>query len=671
MEQLQPIAWNQVEITGGFWARRIERNRTVTLQAEYEQCRSTGRLDSIKCLYDAEKDHREHNGVFTIDGVLSDNLAEEGIPRPHHYWDSDIAKWMEAAAYSLTEHPDPELEQTLDAIVEDFFNLQQPDGYLNTYYTVVEPGKRLTNVCQMHELYCAGHLIEAAVAYYQATGKDRFLQILCRYADFIDRTFGPNPDQIHGYPGHQEIELALVKLYRVTGEQRYLNLATYFLNQRGKQPFFFDEEAQKTGRDTEEAGPKGILSRSFLNAGPYALFQSHLPLREQKTAEGHAVRVTYMGAGAAAAALENGDESLLAASKTLWNNVVNRRMYITGGIGSQDGCERFNFDYQLPNESAYNETCAAIGMVFWGHSLLQTEPNGRYGDSMERALYNGVISGVSLQGDRFFYANHLASHPGVYEDGIVKNPRMFPERQSWFPVSCCPMNLTRLTASIGGYAYSRTDDCIYTHLYLDSAVTIPCGGTTVHLRQTTGYPFDEKIHLTVETDQPATFTLALRVPGWCNQPSLEINGQSVDCSGLIKNGYLYLTRRFSNDQLLWTLPMQPTLMEANPAVRMDCGKAAIQRGPIVYCLEEIDNGKNLFDICISADTELTSNWEPDLLDGVVTITATAKRRSEKEWKDILYRPVRQDNETIPLKAIPYYAWSNRSVGEMTVWIGLD
>ena len=327
------------------------------------------------------------------------------------FQDSDVAKWLEAVAWSLCQKPDAELEKTADEVIELVAAAQCEDGYLNTYFTVKAPAERWTNLAECHELYCAGHLIEAAVAYYEATGKAKLLEIVERYADHIDRVFGPADYQIHGYPGHQEIELALVKLYRLTGKQNYLELAAYFLNERGKQPYFFEEEARKQGRDPEDGGPKGILGKSFLSQGPYALFQAHLPVREQVTAEGHAVRLAYMGGSMADVAAETGDKSLWQACVRLWDNVTSKRMYITGGIGSQDGCERFNFDYHLPNEESYHETCASVAMVMWGFRMLQVSPDRRYGDVMERALYNGVLSGVSLSVDRFFYANHLASHP--------------------------------------------------------------------------------------------------------------------------------------------------------------------------------------------------------------------------------------------------------------------
>ncbi len=670
----ETISWKSVEITGGFWKKREDTNRMVTLPAEYEQCRVSGRVDSVKCIYHPENDNRPRKGVFTIDGVLEDNMAQGGVPRPHHYWDSDLAKWIEGAAYSLYHHPDPETEEKIDSIVEDFAKLQMEDGYLNTYYTVVEPGKRWTNVYQMHELYCAGHLIEAAVAYYEATGKDRFLKIICKYADYIDTVFGPEEGKIHGYPGHQEIELSLVKLYRLTKESRYLRLAKYFLDERGKQPYFFEEEAKKYGRDVEDRGPKGILGKSFIAKGPYALFQSHLPVREQDTAEGHAVRVTYMACAMADVAAETRDESLWTACSRLWDNVTTKRMYVTGGIGSQDGCERFNFDYQLPNEEAYNETCASIGLVMWANRMLMVSPDGKYGDIMERALYNGVISGVSLKGDKFFYANHLAVHPGVFEDRIITNPRMFPVRQSWFPVSCCPMNLARLTESIGGYVYSRglspdEKDIIYVHLYLENSMKLEVQGQEVRITQKTRYPWDGKISIFVETDLEEEFTIAVRIPGWCHHATAKAGEETLNTQQ-IEKGYLYIRKNWNKAKKLeLDLQLRPFLLESHPSVRMNCAKAAIQYGPLVYCLEEADNGKGLFDIMLNGNCSLNAEFDETLLGGVCVVTADGFRRKQESWRGQLYLPVQEGVEPVRIRAVPYYSWSNRESGEMTVWIG--
>lgn len=668
MGKLSHIPWTAVTMEPGFWKTRQEINETVTLPAEYRQCLETGRVDSVKCLYDPAVETGGKATLVTIDGIFFLDGDKEGPPRPHHYWDSDLAKWMEAAAYSLKNRPSPEVEAQIDAIVEDYEKIQMEDGYLNTYFTTVEKGKRWTNVYQMHELYCAGHLIEAAVAYYEATGKDAFLNMMIRNADHIVRTFGPGEEQIHGYPGHQEIELALVKLYRVTGNRAYLDLSKYFLDQRGQQPHFFQEEARKYHRDVEDGGPKGILGKSFVAAGPYALFQAHLPIRQQKTAEGHAVRLAYMGAAAAEVAGETGDDSLFEAAETLWRNVTQRRMSVTGGIGAQEGCERFNFDYQLPNESAYNETCAAIGLFFWSWRMLDCKIHGKYGDIMDTALYNGILSGVSLTGDRFFYANHLAVHPEMFRDRLFTNPRMFPQRQSWFPVSCCPMNLARLIESLGGYLYGQRENTVFFHSFASSQVetTILDG---LNFRVQTRYPWEGVVAITPQLEKSADFTLALRVPGWCRHFSLSVGSWDVTGEAQVRDGYCYLSRCWQPGEVLtYTMDMTPTLLRAHPLVRMDVNKVAIACGPVVYCLEQTDNCRDVFTLGASDLSQSIVTWEPELLGGVNTITFPGKALSTQGWEDTLYAADKPRWEEVPVKAIPYFTWGNREVDKMTVWI---
>lgn len=667
MDKLHEISWKDVTITGGFWKKRQEINETVTLPAEYRQCKETGRIDSVKCLYDPSVVTSGKASIVTIDGIFFLDDQHEGPPRPHHYWDSDLAKWMEAASYSLLHRPDPKIEKIIDDIVADYQKIQMPDGYLNIYFTVVEPGRRWTNVYQMHELYCAGHLIEAAVAYYEATGKTAFLKMMERNADHIASTFGPNPGQIHGYPGHQEIELALVKLYRVTGEKRYLDLAGYFLDERGKQPYFFEEEAKRFGRDVEDGGPKGILGKSFVAAGPYALFQSHLPIREQKTAEGHAVRLAYMGAGAADVAAETGDRSLFDAAQTLWDNVTRRRMSITGGIGAQEGCERFNFDYQLPNEQAYNETCAAIGLFFWSWRMLQCRMDGKYGDIMDRTLYNGILSGVSLAGDRFFYANHLAVHPEMFRDRLFTNPRMFPQRQSWFPVSCCPMNLTRLIESLGGYLYGEDENAVYLHSFASGQVKVK--SLDVQMDVQTDYPWNGLVKIGLDMPREQTFTVAIRVPGWCDSFRLTCKGMDLEKQAQVRDGYCYIRRLWQpGDVLEYTMVMKPQLVRAHPFVRMDANKAALQCGPVVYCLEQTDNEKDVFTVGVDDLSQAKVTFEPELLGGVNTIALPGRALSTDGWDGELYRTAPKRYENTLIKAVPYFAWGNREVDKMTVWM---
>jgi DUF1680 family protein len=634
--KMNPVVLNHVAIEGGFWGARVETNRTATLPIEYDQLKKTGRLD-----------------VWKLD------WKEGQQPRPHIFWDSDIAKWIEAAAYSLSSHPDPGLEQLIDQAIDLMEKAQQPDGYMNTYFTIVEPDMRWANLRDWHELYCAGHLMEGAVAYFQATGKRQFLDIMCRYADHIDRMFGPGEGQKPGYPGHPEIELGLVKLYRATGEERYLKLSEFFVDERGRQPHYYDLEARQRGED-----PKKFWART------YQYNQSHLPIREQTEVVGHAVRACYLYAGVADVAAETGDETLLAACRRLWENLTQKRMYITAGIGPVHSNEGFTFDYDLPNDTAYAETCASIALVFWAHRMAHLEPDSRYGDVMEMALYNGILSGVSLDGEEFFYANPLAAYPEVNPYAHVSLGQSKHYRRSeWFDCACCPPNLARLLASLGQYVYSAGANEIYVHLYVQSKAELSLGGQAVRIEQQTDYPWDEGVRFTVQPERPARFALALRVPGWCRGAGLKVNGQALDVAAVTHRGYAGIERTWqAGDRVELTLPMPVERMEAHPQVRQDAGRVALQRGPLVYCLEEVDNGPNLADVVIPAGAEFSVAFDPQLLGGVAVIGGEALRRDPQGWQGDLYRPAGSKTTRFTFKAVPYYAWANRQPGEMQVWL---
>ncbi|HHX63607.1 MAG TPA: glycoside hydrolase family 127 protein [Chloroflexi bacterium] len=636
-QPLNPVPLQNVHLEGGFWGPRQEINRTVTLPIEYQQCKETGRIDVVKLSW------------------------KPGDPNPPHpFWDSDLAKWIEAVGYSLSLHPDPALEELVDAVIDDMAAAQQPDGYLNSYFTLVEPQNRWANLRDMHELYCAGHLIEGAIAYYLATGKRKLLDVMCRYADYIATVFGPGDGQKRGYPGHEELELALVKLYRVTGEERYLDLARFFIDERGTQPHYFDIEARERGDDP-----------TAWNHGRYEYNQSHLPVREQTTAEGHAVRAMYLYSGMADVAAETGDETLLAACERLWDNVTTRRMYITGGIGSASHGERFTYDYDLPNDTAYAETCAAIGLVFWAHRMVQLTGEARYADALERALYNGVLSGISLDGKRFFYANPLEVDPQAYtyRADIFGRSALTAERQEWFGCACCPPNIARLLASLGDYVYSSGSGALYLHLYAAGKADLEIDGRPVTVRQETNYPWDGEIRIVVAPEAEQSFALCLRIPAWARSAEVRVNGQTVDIAPRMDRGYARIERVWHNgDVVELSLPMPVERIEAHPAVRVNAGRVALQRGPLVYCLEEVDNGANLPDIVLPKDASLNTEYDENLLGGIVVIKAEGLRRPTDNWTNALYRPVESDAVPVSLTAVPYYAWGNRGPGEMLVWI---
>ncbi|HEY8391735.1 MAG TPA: beta-L-arabinofuranosidase domain-containing protein [Capillibacterium sp.] len=639
----KPLPLRKVKLSGGFWGEKnqLVREKVIPLQWQIlnDEIPSAGLSHVIKNFKIAagEAEGEFHGQVFQ---------------------DSDLAKWLEAVAYSLTTNPDPKLEELADQMIDLIGRAQQADGYLNTYFTLKEPDKRWSNLRDCHELYTAGHFIEAAVAYYQATGKNKFLNQMCKLADHIDKVFGREKGKKPGYPGHEEIELALVKLYRVTGEERYLKLSKYFIDQRGQKPNYFETEAKGRGEQFSAE------SRHF----GLGYYQAHLPVREQATMEGHAVRAMYLLCGMIDVAIETGESALLESARRLWKNVTQKRMYLTGGIGASSYGEAFSFDYDLPNSTAYAETCAAIGLVFVAHRMLQLTPDREYADIMEKALYNGVLSGMSLDGERFFYVNPLAVSPDVctnrHDHSHVK-----PERQKWFDCACCPPNLTRLLTSIGEYFYTVNQDEIYIHLYGNSTAQVG-GDQEVQLTQETAYPWEGKVRITVSTKEPISFTLALRIPGWCRQAQLRVNGEECNLlnHGLV-NGYAKISRRWRNGDLVELMMAMPVeRVYSHPLVAENLGKVALQRGPIIYCLEEIDNGPNLSAIGLPLQSKLTVKYRSDLLGGVTVITGEAVRITGDDWGDSLYANQPPAQVKTEITAVPYFTWNNRGSGEMLVWI---
>lgn len=629
-----PVLFNKVKIKGGFWGPRIETNRRITLPIEYKQLKDTGRIDAWKLKW------------------------KPGMPNePHIFWDSDVAKWMEAASYSLTCHPDKALEKLLDEVIAMMAKAQLKDGYLNTHYIAVEPRKRWTNLRDCHELYCAGHLTEAAVAHYHATGKRTFLDIMCRYADHIARTFGTRRGQKRGYCGHEEVELAMVKLFAATGNRRYLDLATYFINERGRKPYYFTQEAIARGDD-----PKKMRHHS------YEYFQAHVPVREQSKVVGHSVRAMYLYCGMADVAAATGDKTLLDACRRLWRSVTRRQMHVTGGIGPTASNEGFTTDYDMPIETAYLETCAAIGLVFWAHRMLQAEVDSDYADVMELALYNGVLSGVSFKGDSFFYANPLAVYPGM--NGLQYcGPDYNYRRSGWFGCACCPPNVARLLASLGTYVYSTDRDQLYVHLYLKNSADIDLSGNRVSLLQDTEYPWNGTVRMTVSPAKPADFTVALRIPGWCHGARLSVNGRVIKVGAISRSGYARIKRFWQKgDEITLVLPMPIERVVAHPKARQVCGRVALMRGPVVYCLEQTDNCAELNDIRLPRAASLSAKLDKRLFGGTVTIHGTAFHRKMENIRDELYTADSPQYRKTSITAIPYSLWANRAAGEMLVWI---
>jgi len=566
------------------------------------------------------------------------------------FQDSDLAKWLEAAAYALTVRPNAVLEKKVDDIIALIGRAQEPDGYLNTFFTLKEPHHKWQNLLECHELYCSGHMIEAAVAYYNATGKDAFLNIMRRNADLICSRFGEG--KTRGIPGHQEIELALYRLYQVTGKREYLKTAQYFLDERGKMPSYFEEE---------------LASRDWFHwaPGPENKFyaQNHAPVREQKEAVGHSVRAVYMYTAMAAIAAETGEDAMLNACRTLWGNIVNKRMYITGGIGSTHIGEAFTVDYDLPNDSIYAETCASIAMIFFARKMLEIEPVGEYADIMEKELYNGMLSGMQLDGKRFFYVNPLEVVPGVSGE-VLNYKHVLPQRPLWYGCACCPPNVARLMTSLGQYAWGEKENIVFNHLYMGGSVDIKAAGG-VRIDCESDYPYGGNIKYSIYPEADAAqFTLAIRIPAWCKgEWILSVNKKPAQTE--VKTGYAYITRQWQpGDEVHLTLAMKPTRMYANTNVRNDAGCVSMMYGPLVYCFEACDNGENLAALRLPRSAEITAE-KSDLFGGTVVLKADGLR---VESSTALYSDTPPEVKPVSLKAVPYFAWGNREIGGMRVWI---
>lgn len=580
------------------------------------------------------------------------------------FQDSDVAKWLEAVSWSLCQQPDTELEKTADEVIELVAAAQCDDGYLNTYFTVKAPDERWTNLAECHELYCAGHMIEAGVAFFQATGKRRLLEVVCKLADHIDSVFGPADSQLHGYPGHPEIELALMRLHEVTQEPRYRKLVTYFVEQRGTQPFFYDTEYEKRGKTSywNTYGPAWMIKDK-------AYSQAHQPLSEQQTAIGHAVRFVYLMTGVAHLARLSQDEAKRQDCLRLWHNMAQRQLYITGGIGSQSSGEAFSSDYDLPNDSVYAESCASIGLMMFARRMLEMEADSQYADVMERALYNTVLGGMALDGKHFFYVNPLEVHPKTLSFNHIYD-HIKPVRQRWFGCACCPPNIARLLTSLGHYIYTPREDELYINLYIGNSLEVEVGEQMLRLRISGNFPWQEKVTITIDSAVRIQHTLALRMPDWCDMPQVTLNGTDVEKS--MKKGYLHINRLWQEgDTLTLTLPMPVRRIYGNSLVRHVAGKVAIQRGPLVYCLEQADNGEELHNLWLPQNATFRTTEGKGLFSRKILIQAEGnKRTSSNPEKQLLWNydrsPSIQHSQTLTF--IPWFCWANRGEGEMRIWV---
>ncbi|HEX5652220.1 MAG TPA: beta-L-arabinofuranosidase domain-containing protein [Chitinophagaceae bacterium] len=621
LQQVEPVSFSQVTITDNFWKPKIDKVATKTLAAcIYQTETATARIRNFEKV--ARNKGEKHEGIF--------------------YDDSDVFKALEAMAYSLKTHPSTEMEKKCDEWIDKIAAAQQPDGYLNTWYTLKGLQDRYTDM-SMHEDYNAGHMIEAAVAYFNATGKRKLLDISTRWADHFDSLFGPG--KRHWVTGHQELELALVKLYKTTKNEKYLRMADWLLSERGKKL------------------AKGYTWTDWKDT---AYTQDLLPVKEQKEITGHAVRAMYMYTGAADVAAHTGDADYIRAMRTVWEDVVYRNMYITGGIGSAGSNEGFSQDYDLPNEQAYCETCASVGMVFWNQRMNSMTGNAEYIDVLERSLYNGALDGLSLSGDRFFYGNPLAS-------------RGQHQRREWFGTACCPANIARLVASLGDYIYAKSADAIYVNLFVGSHTSIPLKNGNVAIKMETNYPWEGNVRLHIDPVKKTTFNLFLRVPGWIsNQPvpgdlyrydqdedffdvEVKVNGKLVATKNI--NGYLVIEREWKKGDIIeYSMPMEIFKLVSREELKQNNNRVALQRGPIVYCVEGADNNGKALNIIVpygsrfeTMDYKVLDENVKALTAEVPVITASPEGLSVKTEKRRII-------------AIPYYTWANRGKNEMQVWL---
>ncbi len=620
IQKLEPVNFSKVDITDAFWKSRIDKISTATLPACIEQTEvKTPRIRNFEIATGMREGQFE--GIF--------------------YDDSDVFKALEAIAYSLKNNPDPELEKKADEWIDKIAAAQLEDGYINTYYTLNGLDKRWIDM-SMHEDYNGGHLIEAAVAYYQTTGKRKLLDVAIRFADHFDSLFGPG--KRNWVTGHQELELALVKLYKVTNEKRYLTLADWLLDQRGRKLAY------------------GYTWTSWKDT---AYAQDVVPVKQQTEITGHAVRAMYLYTGAADVAAHTGDEEYMHAMHAVWEDVVHRNFYITGGIGSSGRNEGFSVDYDLPNMQAYCETCASVGMVFWNQRMNALTGDSKFIDVLERSLYNGAQSGLSLNGDRFFYGNPLASTGTHF-------------RREWFGTACCPANIARLTASVGDYIYAHTDDALYVNLFIGSNTQLRLNKSDVAVSMETNYPIDGNVKIKVSPPSKTMFDIYVRIPGWVkDEPvpgklysfnhsaplsyTMMVNGKEIPYE--YKHGYAVISMEWENGDVIDIyFPMEVKEVVADERVKQNIGRVALQRGPLVYCVEGADNQGKAWNFVLPENTEYSISFQPDLLGGVVTIQFQAPVVSIDETG----QNVRTSPETIT--AIPYFTWANRGQNEMQVWL---
>lgn len=628
---IQPVAFTKVKLNDKFWSPRIETNRTVTIPASFARCENTGRVKNFEMA-------AARKGSFCT---------------KYPFDDTDIYKTIEGASYSLAVHPDAKLDAYVDSLITIVGKAQEPDGYLYTARTIdpLHPHRwagteRWVKENELsHELYDSGHMFEAAAAHYLATGKRNFLNIALKNADLLVNTFGPG--KRHVAPGHEIVEMGLVRLYRITGKKDYLNLAKFFIDERGHRPY---------DRSSTDEWKNGMY------------WQDDEPVVDQDEAEGHAVRAMYLYSGMADVAALTGDKQYVEAIDRIWNNVVGKKIYVQGSIGAVGDGERFGANYELPNATAYNETCAAIGEVFWNERMFLLHGDSKYIDVLEKVLYNGLISGVGLDGKSFFYTNAMQVTNGFKGNGVEA------ARSGWFECSCCPTNMVRFLPSLPGYMYAQKGNDIYVNLFIAGNADIKLNNNNIKITQENNYPWNGLLKFNIEPESPANFNLLVRIPGWSRAEAIpsdlysfenlkapkvviKVNGQPVNYK--IQNGYAVINKQWKKgDRLQMDLPMNVKKVIANQAVKGDDNKIALQRGPIMYTTEWVDNNGRVSNLSVPENAVFTPQFEENLLNGVTVLKGQALRRDSST----------NNTSKVVLTAIPYYSWANRGKGEMQVWL---
>lgn len=644
---------SHAKVTSGFWQHYRELIDEEVLPYQWQVMNDELGLENLS--------DPQNNGMDKNSHAVANLKIAAGEMSGHHYGfpfqDTDVYKWLEAAAYTYNYNPNSDLRKMTDELIDLIDEAQEADGYLSTYFQIDDPERKFKRLAQSHELYTMGHYIEAGVAYYQATGNQKALNIAIKMADCIDDNFGNDPEKISGVDGHPEIELALSRLYEITSEKRYLDLAYYFLNERGRDPEFFQKQYEVDG------GPENDLIPGMYNQSK-KYYQVDAPIKEKETADGHAVRMVYLCTGMAYVAKHMQDKELLQACRRYWNDIVKKRMYITGNIGSTTHGEAFTFDYDLPNDTIYGEICASVGMSFFAKQMLEIEAKGEYGDVLEKELFNGALAGMALDGKHFFYVNPLEADPVASENDPGKS-HVLTQRADWFGCACCPANLTRLITSIDQYLYTVKEDTILIHQFVANETEF---SNQIKISQQNNYPWEGDIKFDIANPNKENFNLGIRIPGWSiDNYELKIDG--VKTSIRPEKGFIYISVSKENLSIELSLNMQTHFMRANNRVKEDYGQIAVQRGPIIYCAEEADNTAPLWVYKVALDQEPEYYFDEQLLNGIGVVNVEAEKPTLNKEEE-LYFPVSSDlsqveNEKLTL--VPYYSWANREEGQMRVW----